>query len=132
MPVCSCRGHQCHCSLLTWFIQNLAVSTGTFIVPLTMTNFVSFFHFPPYPWPDLHLASSLLFSVMQAYDMHLLPHLLLLLTFLQSPLTLHLAKALSLSSLPLQVMGEHSALWFFLIPGGLSSSLDRSCCPQNG
>lgn len=29
-----------------------------FTVPLTMTNFISLFHFPPYSWPDPHLASS--------------------------------------------------------------------------
>lgn len=50
---------QClHCSLLTWIVQNLAGSTDAFTVPLTMTNFISLFHFPPYSWPDPHLASS--------------------------------------------------------------------------
>lgn len=122
VPVPSWRGHQCHCSLLTWITQNHAVSTDTFTVSLTMTNFISLFNFPPYSWPDPSLASSLLFSVMRAYHTHLLPDLLLLLTSLQSPLIFYSAKALSsLSSLPVQLMDEHSGLWFFLIPGNLFS-----------
>lgn len=63
VPVPSCRSHQHHRSLLTWIVQNLAGSTDAFTVPLTMTNFISLFHFPPYSWPDPHLASSFLFSV---------------------------------------------------------------------
>lgn len=57
-----------------------------------MTHFISLFHFPLYSWPDPRLASSLLLSVLQACDKQPLLVLLLLLTLLQSPLMLHLAK----------------------------------------
>lgn len=88
------------------------------------TSYHDRFHFP-FSFLSLSLSQSpscFLFVILSCavlwYDMHLLPHLLL--TSLQSPLTLHLATTLSsLSSLPLQRMGEHSALWLFLIPDSL-------------
>lgn len=66
VPVPSCWGHRCHCGLLPGAAQTLAVSTDALTAPLTATESTSLSHFPPYPWPDSHPASSLLLSVTQS------------------------------------------------------------------
>lgn len=115
VPVPSSRRHRHRCSLLTWFVQDLAGSTDAFTVPLTMTNFISLFHFPPYSWPDPHLASSF-YSQLHRFMIGLLATLVVSSHIISVPINISFGKDPSLSSWLLQLVGKYSALRFFSIP----------------
>lgn len=76
VPVPSCRGHRRPCGLSPGAARTLAASGDALTAPPTATALTSLSHFPPYPPPDSHLASSLLLAVMQTSDTHLLLRLL--------------------------------------------------------